>query len=113
MHGLSSPTDLRFFQGREVERIGVGQFQASVHFDGDLTLTIEGQCRLDRVECAPGAGAGKHLLAVLGLVVASASCVDERHLALRFDNGTELLVLEDDDPFESFNITGPAIHIVV
>jgi hypothetical protein len=113
MHHLPSSTDLGFLVGREVIQIAVGLYQAQIHFDESVSISTCSQVQVDGAVHAPGPNAGAALIGLLGRTVASVTIVDDRHVRLSFADGVTVSVLEDDEPFESYTITGPSGTIVV
>src|SRR5207237_8419413 len=47
MYGLPSNTDLSFLVGRQLAQLCLGQYQAQLRFDGDVTISLEGEFSLD------------------------------------------------------------------
>lgn len=111
MYGLSSEIDLGFLVGREVLQVVVGAFQVIVHFDSDVSLSIEGDCQVSGSTFGSGIDAGRQLLGLIGKSVTAASAINERHLELKFED--EVLRVLDDERGESFTITSPGNTIVV
>ena len=105
-------TDIRFLEGREVLQIAVGLFQTIVHFDDDVSLSIEGQCKISDTIYEPGIEAGSKLLTRLGRTITAANSIDDRDLELSFDDGVTIRVVADPDESESFTLTAPGTTIV-
>ena len=113
MYGLSSDVDLSFLVGRKLLQVGAGEFQTILHFQGGVSVTIEGECELGGASYGPGVVTASQLLALVGQVVSGVRAVSGRHLELTFSDTVRVTVLESDGPWESFTIEGPAGVIVV
>lgn len=113
MHGMQASTDLSFLKNREVLQVAVGTFQTLLHLDGDVTLTLEGDCEVGTKRYGPGVETGRVLLDFIGGTVADVGVVNERHLQMTFRDGRTLTLVESDEPAESYSIAGPGITIVV
>jgi hypothetical protein len=106
-------TDVGFLCERELVQVAVGAYEVQLHFDKDVSISIQGHCQIDDRVYAPGSVAGVHLIGLLGKIVNSARVVDNRHLRLDLKDGSSLIVLEDEAPYESYSVVGPEGVIVV
>jgi Family of unknown function (DUF6188) len=107
MNGLPKDTDLTFLIGRQLVQVAVGAFQIQLHFDANVSVSIESDSELDGALAPVGVEAARRLLGLIGEVVTDARSIAERHLGITFSNGATLTVLENDEPFESYSITSP------
>lgn len=104
MRGLPPDVDLSFLVGHQLSEVTVDQYRATLIFDDRVRITAHSACRIGGVEYRPGIPAGSQLVGLVGAWVRAARSVDGRHLSLDFDSGTNVVVLEDDEPFESYAI---------
>jgi hypothetical protein len=110
MYGLPSNTNLSFLKGRELLQLCIGRHQVQLRFDGDVTISLEGEFTLDGQRHAVGDGHRLHVL--LGLGIETTRPEGRGDIVLSFDQHT--LVLHDSKAsYESYELRGPGIDIVV
>lgn len=108
MYGLSKETDLSFLLRKRLERVDISDYQAQLHFDGGVSISIEGTCEIDRkVVDFP------QLRSLLGGSVFGVTVQNEGTVNIVFDDARRLSILDSNEEFESYQITGPGVNIVV
>jgi hypothetical protein len=118
MFGVPADLDLSAFEGSTLEQVAIGTHQIAFHFDPQGSISVEGAWELldrdgalvDRsVEPAEREVYRVHLC--LGQRVASARVESSSSIALTFDSGHVLRILDDNDRYESFHIQPGDVHI--
>jgi len=120
MYGLKSHIDLSFLNGREVGQVAIGVFQIIFGFDGDMTISVEGEFRYFNGEselvwkAKPGsAHIAARAVALLGATIENFDAHENGTLVLAFSNGHRLTILDSSQQYESYQITRPGQIIVV
>jgi hypothetical protein len=113
MYGLPADVDVRFLCERELVQVAIGVYEVQLHFDSNVSIAIQCHCQVGAQVYEPGKVAGFPLIGLLGRVVVNVMPLEQRHLRLDFDDGSSLVILENDEPYESYTVTGPGGAIVV
>ena|SRR5258708_4425785 len=118
MHRLPKETDLSFLLGKTVEQVCLGQFQTQVHLNA-ASISIEGKHALILAEenreivwersAFPADGISK----LLGQTLSRVSVIEDGTIDLSFSSGDRLLVFDDSDQYESYQITCGSLTIIV
>jgi hypothetical protein len=108
VYGLSKETDLSFLLRERLERVDVSEHQAQLHFAGAISISIEGECELDREAIV-----FEQLKSLTGKSVSGATVQNKGTLNIVFDGGRRLSILDSNENYESYQITGPGVNIVV
>ena len=108
MYGLSKDTDLSFLLRKRLEHVVVSEHQAQLHFAGAISISIEGECEIDRE-----AVGFEQLKGLAGKSVSGATVQNKGTLNIVFDGGKRLNILDSNENYESYQITGPGVNIVV
>jgi hypothetical protein len=108
MYGLPKDTDLTFLVRTKLEHVEVTEYQAQLHFTGDVCISIEGDCLIDN-----GPVDYETLRSLVGKTVFGVTIQDEGRLNLIFHDGQRLSILDSNDQYESYQITAPGVTIVV
>ncbi len=108
MYGLSKETDFSFFLRQQLERVVVHDAQAQLHFTNDVAAFIEGDCLIDN-EIADY----KRLVEFVDAKVFGVTIQDDGRLNILFENGRRLSLLDSNEHYESYQITGPDVMIIV
>ena len=122
MNGLDSATDLSFFLGQSLTEVGLGKYDVQLHFDKGLAVQIESSAELTlpdgtdvkipRIGMNGVAGAtGLHVL--LGKDVVGVSVLGKGDLCIVFDGGEKLVLFDDAEYYECYNISMGSLLIVV
>jgi hypothetical protein len=118
MYGLPTTTDLSFLVGKSVEQVCLGQYQTQVHLE-HASISIECKHVLvttdeNRKILWERTGFPSHGISqLLGQTVLQALVIDEGILELSFSRGDRLLLFDDSDQYESFQINSGSQNIVV
>jgi Family of unknown function (DUF6188) len=105
MYKLPTDLELSFVTGAQLLQVCVGQNEVIVNFDRNIRITI-----LSEIEVSVAAPAESNtrsariaaLLDLLGAQVVHAAITAAGALVVRFESGTTLEVLEDNECYESF-----------
>src|SRR2546430_1956782 len=117
MYGLPSEFDGQFFIGRELEQICFNANQISLHFDGQVAITIEGgySCGIATTPIGTPTHAPTlhpNIRNLVGHVVARVESAHDGTLSLLFDNGGRVTCF-DDPQYESYRIRNRDKVIIV
>jgi hypothetical protein len=116
MYGLPPDFDGSFFVGRKLEMICVNANQIYLHFNQQLTVTIESSLTYQRGDTATIINVPLSkcdLVALLEHSVTQASAGKEGKLTLKFDNGDTVQCLDDRPNYESYRIRNGDREIIV
>jgi hypothetical protein len=102
MYELPDETELGFLVGREVGQVCIGEFQAQLNFDQDVSIAIQTDFTLDGERRSVSAGYVLH--ALLGKVVNGVRRGGRADLRLSV-GGRELVVHGLNDGYESYTIS--------
>jgi hypothetical protein len=112
MYGLPKDFDCGRLVGRFLEQICYGLYQIQLRFDQALTISVESSFlykdpaapQPKRIDIPGGPAIQSCLLHLLHHTIVKASGDDEGTLTLEFDNGHVLQCLENEGPYESYQI---------
>ncbi|MFN0104502.1 MAG: hypothetical protein ACKV2U_20745 [Bryobacteraceae bacterium] len=108
-YGMAKDNDLTFLLRKHLEKVDVGEYQAQLHFQGSICISIEGECKLDKKTIAYA-----ELKQLVGNSVSGVTSQDEGTTNLFFADGKRLSILDSNSPnYESYQITAPGVAIVV
>jgi Family of unknown function (DUF6188) len=116
MYGLPKDIDLKFFEQQELLQICVGRREVILNFASALTLTVQSRFACSGVNQPnptelPLSASG--LLPLIGAHVVAAEGTSDGTLKLKFSNGDDLVVYDDDPNYESYVITRNGETIVI
>lgn len=110
MYGLPEDFDRQILIGRTLDQICVAANQVTLHFDGDVDITLEGPYSyLDRKRAVEGTAAAvdgervSWLLHLLGQSVAQVDAGKDGTLSLKFSAGAWLKCI-DTPHYESYHV---------
>jgi hypothetical protein len=120
MNGLKKEIDLSFLAGRELIQVAIGSFQVQFHFDENVAISVEAECRyfdgqqewIWRPERSSSQVAGR-AAAMLGASIRNFEGSENGTLALTFSNGHLLTIVDSSKEYESYDITLPGRYIIV
>ena len=104
---------------REVIQIAIGAHQVIFRFDRDVEISVEGHFNyvhnsVGAVDWYPRATqVAATTVELLGSNVLDAQKVDDDSLQLFFSNGDLLTITRPDQNFESYQVTGKGVGIIV
>ena len=120
MFELAENTDLSFLIDKKLEQICRGLHQIILHFAPEMTITIEGsveyksrhssEVALWSPDCARSSFPMQGLL---GQSIATYQILPKGTLKLAFSNDDALMIKDDSDRFESYQIMCGSRYIVV
>jgi Family of unknown function (DUF6188) len=119
MYGLDKSEDLSFMIGKDLEQVAVGSYQVILNFRQDLSISIESSCQLiDKSETTTHMSSEdpektKNLVCLLGKQIIKANNLGKGSLELSFSGDYKLLLFDDSDNYESYNICSPENRIIV
>lgn len=109
MYVLAKNNDLTFLLRKHLEKVDVSEYQAQLHFEGSICISIEGECKLDKKPIAYA-----ELRQLVGNSVSGVTIQDDGTTNVFFADGKRLSILDSNSPnYESYQITAPGITIVV
>lgn len=119
MYELPPVEQLEFFVGRVLQQVCVGENEVILHFDADVSLTIEGAVSVgplrEKISSTdrPRIVAPK-LLRLLGRAVSAVDVQDRSTLVLEFAGEDKVLISDSNGPsYESYQIRhGNVLHVV-
>lgn len=118
MHGLKSDADLSFLKGRTLEGICMGAFQLKFEFEPDVLIDVQGAVKLKdtsgnerEFEYAVEAVGSMHWL--ITQTITSESWKVDGTLALGFENGEVLTLLDKREMYEAYQIHYDDLVVVV
>ena len=109
MYGITE--DVGFLVGRRIEAVQARQYRLDLLLDGDHRITIEGDVTFSGIRSA--ASGLRKPERLTGRRIAGVEVVGGRDLCLSLDDGGLLVLHDDSECFESFNITAPGVNIIV
>lgn len=115
----SSPaTVTELLQNREVVQLAIGVYQVVFGFDGDIALSVESCFRYasdsETVEWRPREiHAATKTAKLIGHTVTNVHESEDGSLQLSFSNGDLLTVMRTGNGFESYQLTGRGVTLVV
>lgn len=119
MYGLPMNFSATFLNGRTLEQICFNQNQISLHFDSEVTITIESAFAHQQPESEEEVKLlevpvlQSDLMQLLGRSVSRASGTDDGTLVLVFENGHTLKCFDTSREFESYQIRHGTSVIIV
>jgi hypothetical protein len=121
MYGLNSKdTDLSFLLYKEVQQVCIGLYQVILNFDSDVSISVE--CRVAHhlgedgkvEEWSPSGSASRSSLPLLlGSRISDVTVVGRGTLRIVFSNRNTLLLYDESDEHESYQISYGGRLIVV
>ncbi len=113
MYGLPEDFDGGFLLGKTLETICFGRYQMWLHFDGQITITIESSFSYEKQGTL---GFPVMETAVIELIASSVSGVKgdvDGSLSLSFSNGKVLRINDDSSWYESYSISYDGKRLIV
>lgn len=108
MHGIPENTDLAPLVGAILEQLCIGLNEIILRFGDSLSLTVEGQLRLESNEVVWQGNtyreAANAFAALLGVAIVRSWIVDSKTLSIEFSNGTVVTVFDSKTRYESFQL---------
>jgi|APSaa5957512576_1039674.scaffolds.fasta_scaffold225922_1 hypothetical protein len=122
MYGVPAEIDLSPFSDTILEMVSLGQYQITLHFNSEASITIEGAWELADKNATiidqslnrdqqPSERESYKIHACIGQRVIKATAEPPRSILLNFENGYSLRIIDDSEQYESFHIQPGDIHI--
>lgn len=107
MYGVPADESFAFFEGRRLDAVIYGRYQVSLHFDGQVSIQIEGEIGVAAAGAAEevvtdARDLARPILDLLSREVASVRVEPPTSLTLVFDDGSEVRAIDDRGPYECF-----------
>lgn len=119
MYGIDNVKTFEFLIGKELEFLVYGPYAITFQFEKGYQIAAESELHLIEVDttdfemtCHKITNCGP-LLQLIGSSIIDISVEGSEKLYLHFSNGQKLMLKDDSDQYESFNISGPDIGIIV
>ncbi len=109
MHGLPMNIDLCFIEVKKLEQVCIGEHQIILNFEDALSISIETAIHVHESDNNLRTfellrDSAQSLCSLLGLCVQRAVGSPDGTLSLEFENGTRLVVYDDNENYESYQI---------
>ena len=119
MYRVENENAFKFLIGKELEFLIYGPYTVTLQFQEGHKIAAERKLHLIELDgssvvmtCHQIASCGR-LLQLIGTIITNITIEDTDKLYLHFSNGQKLLLIDDSDRYESFNISDPDIGIIV
>jgi Family of unknown function (DUF6188) len=118
MYGLNKNSDLSFLVEKQLCRVSVGLYQVQLNFDQDISIYME--CQFDHIlngksqilsEDLPSSASS--LLQLIGSTIAKVENQGNGDIEIIFSNQNVLKVFDNNKSYESYQISGPDIQLIV
>jgi Family of unknown function (DUF6188) len=108
MHGIQSTEAISFLVGAVVTQVRVGLYDDQIYFENDAIICIQSSFQIQGIELdgfPQFHGRHSHrLLALIGEKVERLKVIEGKSLLLGFSKGLNLVISDDDENFEAFQI---------
>ncbi len=118
MHGLDKNTDLSFLIERELGQVAIGVYQVQLNFDKDISIYLE--CQFDHISNGKSLITSKKLpysasslLQLIGLKIIRVENHGNGNIEIVFSDQSVVKVFDNNESYESYQITGPDIELIV
>lgn len=113
MYGLDEKTDLRFLANRKILEIQTSDFQAQIHLDENVTISIESAISVDGKRYVDMREINLVLACLAGAKVAHAVNFGNGDISLQLADRRILTIYDSNRDFESYSITWNGGTIIV
>jgi hypothetical protein len=113
VYGLKDDADVMFLLDRELLQVRIGKYNIELCFDGDVAIDVECKISLDEADRISGLRAATALLTLIGSRIRKLRIPGDGDLVLEFDEGPSLTLHDSNRNFESYQLRGPAKHVIV
>jgi len=108
MYGIPLNSDLTRLVSQKIESICIERFSIVLHCSNGFEITIECRIQVDFQDVHYNS-----LSEWINLKIYALTISDNRRLDIYFDNGKILSLLDSNENYESFRITGPGVDLIV
>jgi len=112
MHGLSQDIDLTFLEGRTLKEVVGNEHQVRIIFDDHVEISLECDCEVDGT-ILPLSKIPEALATMVGKEVEYSDYTRQGGVRITFASGMEVVFLDGNEEYESYNITWESGTIVV
>jgi len=118
MYGLNKNSDLSFLIERQLRQILVGLHQVQLYFEDDISIYME--CQFDHVsngkskvlsEKLPSSASS--LLQLIGSKITHIKNHGNGDIEIIFSNQNILKIFDSNESYESYQISGPGIQLII
>lgn len=118
MYGLDKTINLNFLVQKRLDQVCIGLSNVILKFSDDVSISLESSIEITSgdslISIAVGAAELVGALTnLLGQSVESVVNEGNGNISLSFSSGVVIRILDDRESYESYEILGPGIHIVV
>ncbi|MHC4525129.1 MAG: DUF6188 family protein [Planctomycetota bacterium] len=113
MYGLPKDFDGTFLVGRTLEMVCFAQYQVFLHFDPEITITIESSFSYQSDQMISVPVKKSDLMNLLGISVKEVQGDKNGTLSLTFTNGEILKIYDNSEQYESYRIAYKGTEIIV
>jgi len=92
-YGLAKDNDLTFLLRKRLETVDISEYQAQLHFEDSICISIEGECKLDKKAINYA-----ELRQLAGSSVSEVTSQDEGATNVFFADGKRLSILDSNSP---------------
>jgi hypothetical protein len=121
MFGLPSNTDLNYLINCELQQISIGLHQVILRFSNDLQITVESKLEVKENASASVTCSWEgeqivnfdNILKLINTSIKQYKILDDKNLVLEFSNNNSLIIYDNHQAFESYQIMLPGRSIIV
>jgi hypothetical protein len=118
MYGIPDNTDWSFLVGKELIQVCIGLHDVSLRFHEDVSIGIRSDFEHKPVAYSVASTPGLTekavtLVSLLGSKIVKATTHGPKTLVLSFSNTEYLKIYDNSDSYESFEVSGPGVEIIV
>jgi len=113
MYGLPKDFDGTFLVGRILEMVCFSQYQVYLHFDSEITITIESSISYQNDEIITIPFHNFNLIELIGKPISEVSSDDKGTLCLVFKKEKILKIYDTSKQYESYSIANKGKVIII
>jgi hypothetical protein len=113
MYGLSRDVSLDPLNGKCLLQVCIGEFQSVLNFDGNVSISIEGEFNCDFPDQSGSCTSKADLLQLIGTRILLVNNTGNGDLMLTFSSGAKLSLHDSNPAAESYEIAFPGCRIIV
>jgi hypothetical protein len=118
MYGLPIDTDLTFLHGKELESVSIGLHDVILHFDERVKITVTSECKYqtktgETISIENYPASASLICKLINHSIVDAQGEENGTLSLKFSNGDTLIIYDDSEQYEAYQIQNGDKLIVV
>jgi hypothetical protein len=114
MYGLEKNIDLSFLTNKDLLQIAVSQFQITLYFSDEVTVSIEGNFQHNnQINTNKSPNNASSLLDLLGSKTIEVENSGDGSIKISFSNGDVLNIFDSNKEYESYQLVNRKVVIVV